>query len=152
MAEHHVRMMQLAEKGYYCSQILIIMGLEAGGKTNPGLVRAMDGLNGGCEEGSCTCGSLTGGCCLLAFFAGKGGSTEKRNDNYHKMMTELVRWFWKTYGFRFGGIDCMAITSGDGPEPVKQRCWAIMENVYAKVIEILETNNVFSEYENSYAS
>jgi len=48
MNEYRTRMMQLAGKGYYCSKIRIILGLEAEGKTNPDLVRAMDGLNGGC--------------------------------------------------------------------------------------------------------
>lgn len=47
-----VRMMQLALKGYFCSQILIILGLEARGKNDSDLVRAMHGLAGGCDEGS----------------------------------------------------------------------------------------------------
>jgi hypothetical protein len=72
MDAYKIRMLQLAKKGYYCSQILVIMGLEARGESNPDLVRTVGGLARGCGEGSCTCGALTGGCCLLSLFAGRG--------------------------------------------------------------------------------
>jgi len=41
------QLMQLRRQGFYCSQILILQGLEMTGKTNPDLVRAMHGLAGG---------------------------------------------------------------------------------------------------------
>jgi hypothetical protein len=69
-------MLELANQGYLCSQIIIILGLEARGETNPSLVKAVGGLSMGCGEGSCTCGVLTGGCCLLALFAGKGSEKD----------------------------------------------------------------------------
>jgi hypothetical protein len=152
MDEAKIRMMQLAKKGYYCSQILIMMGLEVRGDNNPDLVRAIDGLSGGCDEGSCTCGSLTGGCCLIAFFAGRGADSEKRDENYHQMMKELVRWFWHTYGFKMGGIDCMAITEHVGPDPAKSRCWNIMESVYFKVMDILAAHGIAMRYNTCVAS
>ena len=151
MDDVKVRMMQLAIKGYYCSQILILLGLEARGKNNPELVRAMHGLAGGCDEGSCTCGSLTGGCCLIALFCGKGSDSEQHNRQYHHMIQELVQWFWNTYGFKYGGIDCIAIREGEGPETIRQRCWQIMENVYFKAMAILAANGIVINYKDCYA-
>jgi hypothetical protein len=144
-------MLQLAQKGYYCSQILIIMGLEAQCKSNPDLVRAMNGLARGCGEGSCTCGSLTGGCCLLALFAGRGNDEEEPDENYRNMVKELVRWFWHKYGYKYGGLDCMAIQDAESNEPTHQRCWFIMEDVYFKVISILSANGIHMSYNGSYA-
>ena len=137
-----IRMLELAGQGYLCSQILIILGLEIRGETNPDLVKAMGGLSMGCGEGSCTCGSLTGGCCLLALFSGKGSDKEDWHENYQKMLKELVRWFWTTYGFKYGGIDCMAIRDVESVIPPQQRCWKIMEDVYVKVMTILRTYDV----------
>jgi hypothetical protein len=146
------RMVQLARKGYRCGQILVIMGLEIKGASNPDLVRAIDGLAMGCNEGSCTCGSLTGGCCFISLFAGKGGDREEKNENYQAMMKELVHWFWNTYGFKYGGIDCMAIRDDDLPGSAEQRCWNILESVYFKTLEILAVNGIKSGCEGSYAS
>jgi hypothetical protein len=39
-----IRMMQLAARGYCCSQILGWLALEAQGRRNPDLVRALSGL------------------------------------------------------------------------------------------------------------
>jgi hypothetical protein len=147
-----IRMLQLAKKGYYCSQILVIMGLEARGESNPDLVRTVGGLARGCGEGSCTCGALTGGCCLLSLFAGRGSDKEEWNKKYQQMMEGLVRWFWNKYGFKYGGIDCMAIRDAEIDEPNYQRCWHIMEEVYSKVISILAINGVAISYKGCYAS
>jgi hypothetical protein len=152
MDEIRTRMMQLSTKGYYCSQILLILGLEAQGKENPDLIRAVDGLAGGCSEGSCTCGCLTAGCCLLSLFAGKGSDHEVRNEKYAKMMKELVQWFWARYGFRYQGIDCMAITGASTAQPVKDLCWNIMESVYYRVMEILNSYGVTSDTDKCFAS
>jgi hypothetical protein len=146
------RMQQLAKEGYQCSQILIMMGLESKEDSNPDLVRAINGLAGGCDEGSCTCGSLTSGCCLIALFAGKGSPDEVQNENYSPMVKELVRWFWQKYGFKYGGIDCMALTESPGPEPAQNRCWAITEDIYSKVCEILAANGIYLKYDDCYAA
>ena len=45
--EEMIRMIHLAEQGFYCSQILLLMGLEARGKNNVDLVRSVSGLAGG---------------------------------------------------------------------------------------------------------
>ena len=66
------QMMALRKQGFYCSQILILQGLELMGKSNPDLVRAMQGLAGGMGFSGEICGALTGGACLLGLYAGKG--------------------------------------------------------------------------------
>jgi hypothetical protein len=146
------RMQELARQGYQCSQILIILGLESRGEVNPDLVRAVNGLAGGCDEGSCTCGGLTSGCCLIALFAGKGAPEEKPNENYSAMMKELVRWFWNKYGFKYGGVDCLAITETNGVQAPIQRCWEIMEDVYHKAVNILVLNGIDLTCCNFYAA
>ena len=70
------RMLELSGQGFYCAQILLILALEAEGKENPDLVRAMSGLNGGLGFSGNVCGALTGGCCLLGYFCGKGEAEE----------------------------------------------------------------------------
>jgi hypothetical protein len=145
-------MLELANQGYLCSQIIIILGLEARGETNPSLVKAVGGLSMGCGEGSCTCGVLTGGCCLLALFAGKGSEKEDWNENYPKMSQDLVRWFWHSYGFSYQGIDCMAIREAEASLPPQQRCWKIMEDVYNKVMSILTLYGINICDEDCYAS
>jgi hypothetical protein len=146
------RMLQLAQKGYQCSQILVIMGLEARGEQNPDLIRAAGGLAWGCGEGSCTCGSLTGGCCLLSLFAGKGAESENWSPEFEKMTKELVRWFWKKYGFNYQGIDCMALREAVPEKAAQQLCWQIIEDVYFKVMAILAANGLYLHQEGSYAS
>jgi hypothetical protein len=146
------RMLQLAQKGYQCSQILLILGLEEKGEQNPALIRAAGGLAWGCGEGSCTCGSLTAGCCLLSLFTGKGTESEKWNQELDNMTRELVRWFWQKYGFKLQGIDCMAIRESGTPETAQRLCWQIIEDVYFKVMAILIASGLYLDHNGAYAS
>ena len=41
------RMRELKQQGFFCSQILLILGMELQGKENPDLLRAMNALAGG---------------------------------------------------------------------------------------------------------
>ncbi|MBZ0309444.1 MAG: C-GCAxxG-C-C family protein, partial [Anaerolineae bacterium] len=66
------RMKKLKEQGFFCSQIIMILGLELQGKENPDLVRAMHGLAGGLGFTGETCGALTGGSSVLGVYAGRG--------------------------------------------------------------------------------
>ena len=65
MMDELLRMLELAGQGFHCSQILLFLGLEAQGKRNPDLIRAMSGLAGGVGFSGDICGALTGGACLL---------------------------------------------------------------------------------------
>ncbi|MFA7405581.1 MAG: DVU_1555 family C-GCAxxG-C-C protein [Pelobacteraceae bacterium] len=135
MDQIQLRMMELSYHGYYCSQILLMLGLEAQGKSNPDLIRAMGGLANGCGFAEGPCGTLTGAACLLSLYAGKGLDDEYQDENLTYMLRDLGAWFSQTYGSRYDGITCDAIV-GDRTE-MRQRCGAIVAETYAKVMELL---------------
>ena len=69
------------------------MGLEAQGKQNADLVRAMEGLAGGVGFCGDICGALTGGACLLALYAGRGLPDEGEDSRLNLMIADLAEWF-----------------------------------------------------------
>lgn len=135
-----LRMLQLSQKGYGCSQILIRLILETRGEDNPALVRAMAGLAYGCGGGRATCGTLTGACCALALYAGKGRDDEPADDRLMLMLQELSDWFWDHVGSPAGGLACETIVGEAGPAAARQRCGAIVADTCAKLLEILAAN------------
>ena len=132
------RMMDLSLKGYYCSQILMMLALEAQGREDSDLVRAMTGLALGGGRGRGTCGSLAGGACVIALHAGKGGDDEVAAELLWNMLGELWRWFDGAVGSVYGGVRCDDVLA-DGT-PRAQRCGPIVAQTYAKVMEILVEN------------
>jgi len=139
VTDETIRMLQLAQQGFHCSQILLSMGLEAQSKSNLDLIRAMEGLAGGLGFSGDVCGSLTGGACLLGLYAGRGAPDEEEDDRLNLMINELVEWFSDEYGKKFGGIRCDAIL-GDDPAGKTTRCPAIVIGVYEKVKGLLSEN------------
>lgn len=133
-----IRMLKLSQPGYTCSQIIILLGLEDRGETNSGLVRAMGGLAYGCGTGRGSCGALTGGCCLLALYAGKGNDDERASDRLTLMLQELSDWFVMRIESGEGDMSCDAIAGEEGPVASRQRCGGIVADTYAKVMEILD--------------
>ena len=140
MDDYQIEMMRLAAKGYACSQIIVQLGLAARGEENPTLVRSMAGLAYGCGGGQASCGALTGGCCLLALYAGKGADTETESEKLPLMLSELSDWFQTAVGGHYGGIICETITGEDGPAAARQRCGTIVGDTVAKAMEILVTH------------
>jgi hypothetical protein len=140
MDDTMIRMLQLAHKGYSCSQILILLALEARGEQNHALVRAAAGLAYGCGAGKGSCGVLSGGSCVLALFAGKGSDEEQESERFMVMLQELSDWFSERVGGQYGGIECQAIVGDEGPDAARQRCGAILAETYNKVINILISN------------
>lgn len=130
------RMIELGQQGFFCSQILILQGLEFQGKTNPDLVRAMQGLAGGIGFTGETCGALTGGACLLGLYAGKGAPDEDENFELMLMLGELVEWFKQTYGQQYGGIRCATILQND-PHGRMSMCPVLVAGTLQKVKELL---------------
>lgn len=133
------RMRELGQQGFFCSQILLIMGLEMQGKTNPDLVRAMHGLAGGLGFSGELCGALTGGASLLGLYAGKGTAEQAEDPRLMFMVEDLVKWFKEGYGEQFGGIRCEEILAGDSQNQVR-RCPVIVAGVFQKVKELLVEN------------
>lgn len=132
------RMMELKSKGFYCSQIMLQLALEAQDKENPDLIRAMAGLAFGVGIGE-ICGALTGGACILSLYAGKGTDDDEEHFRLMSMLHELGDWFRETYGGQYGGISCDAI-SEDGFLR-NERCGAVVAATYQKVLEILIEND-----------
>lgn len=146
MDDYQIQMLRLASSGYSCSQILIRLALDARGEENPALVRAMAGLAYGCGGGKASCGALTGGCCLLALYAGKGDDAETESDQLQLMLDEMSDWFESRVGGRYGGTTCETITGEDGLAAARQRCGAIVAETFAKAMEILTTHD-FDPYD-----
>ena len=134
-----MRLMELSSQGYFCSQILLMLRLEAEGKENPDLVRALGGLAGGMGFCGKACGALTGGACMIAYYASKGSEEEMEDDRLNEMIASLIGWFEAEVGGQFGGTDCAVILDGDMANR-KKRCPMIVEGVYNKAMEILNEN------------
>jgi hypothetical protein len=139
MNEDAFRVMELAMQGYQCSQILMLIALEAQGKQNPDLVRAMSGLLGGMGCGK-TCGALTAGCCVLALYASKDSADGNTDERLQGMLSSFVEWFENEYTTRYNGIDCAAIVQDDMRNKMA-RCPGIVMESLEKLKAILAENN-----------
>lgn len=134
-----LKMVELTGQGFHCSQILLFLGLEAQGKSNPDLIRAMSGLAGGVGFCGDTCGALTGGACLIALYAGRGTSEEEDHPGLNLMINELVEWFTVEFSECYGGIHCREILAED-PANQTVRCPGIVTKTYQKVKSLLLEN------------
>lgn len=139
MNDETFRMIELAGQGFHCSQILMVLGLEAQGKENPDLIRVMTALAGGIGFTGDCCGALTGGACLLGLYAGRGHSDEEEDPRLNLMISELVNWFAEEHSSAYGGIHCADIV-GDDPANQKIRCPGIVTNTYERVKSLLVEN------------
>ncbi len=139
MTNDTVRMIELARQGFYCSQILLFLGLETQSKSDPDLIRAMSGLVGGLGFAGDVCGALTGGACLLGLYAGRGTPDEEEDPKLNLMVVELVEWFSGKFGEMYGGIHCSAILDDD-PGNRTARCPTLVMGVYEKVKSLLAEN------------
>lgn len=139
MNDNLMRMVGLSQQGFFCSQILVIMALEAQDKENRDLVRAMAGLAGGVGFCGKLCGTLTGGACVLGMYAGKGDKGEQPDDRLNNMICEFADWFEGKYSAMYGGINCSDILDNDFQNRMA-RCPAIVLATLDKVSEILVAN------------
>jgi C_GCAxxG_C_C family probable redox protein len=129
----------LRKQGFYCSQILILKGLEQLGKDNPDLVRAMQGLAGGLGFTGELCGALTGGAALVGLYAGKGTPEQDEDPRLLFIIEDLVKWFKTEYAEPFGGMRCAEILAGNSQNTVR-RCPVMVAGVLQKVKELLVEN------------
>ena len=136
--EELFRVFDLSLQGYSCGQVLALMALEAQQKSAPELVRAVSGLVAGLGAGK-ICGALSGGCCVLGMYAGKGSAEEQEDSRLPLMLTQLVEWFESTYKPQFDGINCTDIIQDDARLKM-ERCPQIIMDTFAKVKNILTQN------------
>jgi hypothetical protein len=139
MTNELTRIAELQEQGFCCSQVLILMGLEAQGKKNADLVRAVQGLCKGIGSAGETCGSLTGAACLVGLYAGRGLLTETADWQLGLMLDELADWFKDEVGQLYGGIRCGEILGGD-PANQALRCPSIVVETWQKARDLLVAN------------
>lgn len=133
------QLITLRKQGFYCSQMILLQGMEQMGKTNPDLVRAMHGLAGGLGFSGELCGALTGGASLLGLYAGKGTPEQEEDPRLDFMIQDLVKWFKAEYGEQFGGIRCEEILAGNNQNKTT-RCPLMVMGVLQKVNELLVEN------------
>jgi hypothetical protein len=132
--EIFLQLIRLRAKGFCCAQIVVILALEAQGRTNDDLVRSMAGLCFGLHRGDEVCGALSGGACLIALYAGKGNEGETPDDRYVTMMEEFVDWFRSVAAGQYGGTRCDEILE---KFPDRSICGRIVGETYEKCMEIL---------------
>ena len=130
------RIMELSRCGYFCSQILAILLLETLGEENPGLVRALGGLNGGVGFSGGCCGCMTGGACIISYLTGKGEDLSPEQPEHKGAMGEFVSWFKDEMICEYGGTDCGDITCGNHAKRV-ELCPGIIADTFMKCMEIL---------------
>ena len=131
------RIMELSRYGYFCSQIMAVLMLEMRGEENPGLVKAMGGLDGGVGYSQNCCGCMTGGACLLSYFTGKGEDLAMESPEHKAVLGEFTKWFEEEMTADYGGIDCRDITGGNPAKRV-ELCPQIIASSFEKCVELLE--------------
>lgn len=129
------RILRLRIQGYCCSQIMIVLALQAQGKTNADLVRAAGGLCNGAGESGEICGAFSGGACIISMYAGKGTDEETADDHYSFMVNELMEWADLKAKESYGDIKCEEILR---QHPDKTICGQMVLETYEKVMDILE--------------
>jgi len=137
MDDMFLQLMRLKAKGFCCAQIILILALKAQGKDVPDLVRSVGGLCFGIYGSGEVCGALSGGACLISFYAGKGSEEEDFNDSYITMIGELVDWFRGEADKEYGGTRCNEILE---KFPDRSICGQIVADTYGKCMDILVNN------------
>ena len=135
------RMLRLSSQGFACAQIMMILTLEAEGREDPDLVRAIGALNNGFRDNGLICGAFTGGACMLSFYAGQGEAEEVADPDYDTMAQELFAWFESEIGKQYGGITCPVVLGGDAANKLT-RCPDIVERTFNKTIELLDEHDL----------
>ena len=140
MDDESFRVAELLLQGYTCGHVLAKLALEAIGRDNPDLVRAMSGLAVGMGRGL-ACGSLSGGCCVLGLYGGRSADDEPVHPRFDLMIEQFSGWFIDEFGAKYGGVDCKDIIAFD-PELKQQRCPAVILESWRKIKQILAEHHV----------
>lgn len=119
----------------------MLLALETDGCENPDLVRAMSGLTGGMGHCRKECGALTGGCCVLGYFAGRGSTEEMEHNRFTQIVKDYVNWFQEQYGTLEGNTDCRSILGEDFSKTFAV-CLPILEACQEKLTALLSENGV----------
>ncbi|SMP51883.1 DVU_1555 family C-GCAxxG-C-C protein [Anoxynatronum buryatiense] len=139
MNEIEIKMFQLVNAGFCCTQVMMKLALEEEEKENEDLIRAVGGLCKGIGGRQKTCGVLTGGIAIIGLYAGKGNVAEYPQSNYGSMVEDYINWFEEV----FKSLECMDIIGvhnftdhENNVYPLK--CGDILVKSYVKLQEILK--------------
>ncbi|WP_165498270.1 DVU_1555 family C-GCAxxG-C-C protein [Siculibacillus lacustris] len=135
MTDAGFRIAELLLSGLRCSHVLVRLALEAQGRDDPDLVRAMSGLANGMGQGF-NCGALSGGCCVLGLVAGRAGESEADDPRFAAALDAFTGWFHAAAHERWGGIDCADIMKFD-PVLKAERCPALILEVWEQLCDTL---------------
>lgn len=134
------RIADLMRHEYRCGHILAKLALEAQGRDNPELVRAMSGLSLGMGQGF-NCASLSGGCGLLGLYGGSDSGDDRARKRVDIMVEEFAGWFETEMIEKFGSINCEEIIEFD-PAMKLKRCPGVILASWLKIKEILAKNKI----------
>jgi hypothetical protein len=140
MADDSFRVAEWLLEGFTCGHILAKLALEAQGRDDPDLVRAMSGLAVGMGQGF-NCGCLTGGCCVLGLYGGRSEENERPHPDFDVMIERYSGWLAGVMTDKFGGIDCKDVINFD-PALKQQRCPGLILESWEKIKEILAEHGV----------
>lgn len=129
------RVMELLQQGYHCSQVMMLLSMELRGIEDEFTIRTLGALGGGmfCQR---ACGTLTGGVCALSsYIKREPGAPEPRE--YQKLAKEYVAWFEAENG----SLDCRDLVEFKR-ESIMNFCPGLMARSFAKVVEILQQNDI----------
>jgi len=135
------RMLQLSSQGFACTQIMMQLVLDEEEKVNPDLIRSLGALNNGLRDSGQICGALTGGACVISYFAGQGEADEMSDPAYDRMTQQLYDWFASEMTERYGGITCPVMLRGDQKNKLKV-CPPVVEETFNKALEILDEHDL----------
>lgn len=147
----HPLMLELlpwVRQGYCCSQLLLLLLLQARGEENPALVRAMQGLCVGIGHADGPCGLLTGGACALGLLAGKGADSEEALPLLEPVLNDYAQWFRERTA-AFGGASCDTVAAGLAAErgetgcgaagrPDPAGCGDLLAEAWEKLLELIQ--------------
>lgn len=127
--------------GYQCAQVMLLYALELLDVENDDLIRSLGGLNKGISNYENVCGCLSGGACLISYFAGKGNKEETVHPEYENMLKELVDWFKEYNDDHNGSVICHELLDDNLGLRAKV-CPLLISNTLHKCIELLERNEL----------
>ncbi len=143
MDESGFQMFKLTNAGYCCSQIMVKMALDAEGRENADLLRAINAFCRVVGSMPKTCGVLNGGIAVLGLYAGKGTDTEYPKPEFTAMVDEFTEWFEN----QFGSTQCQdligvsTITDLQSNQEYRLKCGNILIDSFQKIQQILQEND-----------
>lgn len=143
MDELGFQMFKLTNAGYCCSQIMVKMALDAEGRENADLLRAINAFCRVVGSMPRTCGVLNGGIAVLGLYAGKGTDAEYPKEEFTGMVDEFTDWFEN----QFGSTQCQdligvsSITDLQSNQQYRLKCGNILIDSFQKIQQILQENN-----------